>query len=368
MKHGADLLSYFAQEENIIDFSSNINPLGFPENLPELFISCCASVQTYPDIKYRHLKNAVAEYLGCTVRNVNVGSGAVEIIDAFIQTAERVLVCVPCFSEYYIRAEVHKKEVVYIPLKKNNFEIDCESIKQNLRRGDLLIIGNPNNPTGLRIEQKMLENIYKICTEKNAFLLLDEAFHEFTLPCYDSISVFNQTEYKNIAVIRAATKFFALPGIRLGYSCTNEDKAAEIGEKLLPWNVNSFANAAGMHIFKNKNYIETSIRNIRRERTFLISELEKINASAVNSKHGYIKIYPAQANFILIKLLKACEDEIFEHCLKNKILIRKCSTFKGLEKNHIRIAVRTNEENKKLIDCLKNIFLQNRNGLKNSSI
>ena len=173
-------------------------------------------------------------------------------------------------------------------------------------------------------------------------MLLDEAFFEFCPTDYDSVEIFKDSV--NICIIRAATKFFALPGIRLGYAFAAPDFAEKYGKVESPWSVNSYANAAGRVIFKDNVYIESTKEYIKQEREYLSNMLSEIE---------WIKAYRSDANFILIKLLKHDEDIVFDRFIKNGIMIRKASSFEGLDKSYIRIAVKDRESNNKLIRLFK---------------
>ena len=156
MKHGGDLITYEKYYDgDLIDFSSNINPLGPPEGLCEELIKGFPTLTSYPDIKYRHLKENIAEYLKCPIENVVVGNGAVDIINNFILIFPRVIVLLPSFLEYEQRALVYNKEIIRLNYKED-FTLDLEAIEDIMKSRDLLILGNPNNPTGLRIHKDIL--------------------------------------------------------------------------------------------------------------------------------------------------------------------------------------------------------------------
>lgn len=342
MKHGGDLLTYEDQYDGeLVDFSSNINPLGPPKGLKEILIDSLQDLVSYPDIKYRKLKDSISKYLNCDIDNVLVGNGAVEIINNFIITARNVLVYTPSFIEYEERAIAHGKKVHKIPYK-GHFTIDIE-VLEDIEKDDLLILGNPNNPTGLRIPLEELVEIYEIVRKAEAFLLLDEAFYEFCPKDYDSIEIFKQYDYEAVGIIRAATKFFALPGIRLGYGCTSKEKTLEISKIDLPWSVNALANAAGQFIFDQKEYIVQSKEYIDTERKFLLEELGKIEG---------IHPYTSHTNYILIKLLKWDEEYIFNFLLERGLVIRKCSSFKDLNDKYIRVAIKDRANNVRLVEAL----------------
>ncbi len=340
MIHGGDIYS-LKHPEAIKDFSSNINPLGPPLGLKEELNKAYENLTAYPDINYRQLKSNIAEYLGCSSTEVIVGNGAVEIISNTSLMAERVVAFTPCFSEYIRRAKVFGKEVVLLSLNQN-FKIDMRSLRDNLKQGDMLVLGNPNNPTGLRIPEAELKLIYEIVKERDGFLLLDEAFFEFCPEDYDSIELFKSMD--NVCVIRAATKFFALPGIRLGYGAASPAFVKKYSEIESPWSVNSYACAAANSIFRDKDYIKRTKDYLNNERKFLLNGLSNIN---------WIRPYNSDANFILLKLLKHDEEKIFHDFLKKGIMIRRASNFEGLDNSYIRVAVKDRESNNKLLKLFR---------------
>ncbi len=346
MRHGGDLISYEKYYDGeLIDFSSNINPLGLPDGLKEELIDSFPHMTSYPDIKYRHLKFSISQYLKCEPDNVIVGNGAVDIINNFILMFPRIIVVLPSFSEYEERALIYDKEIVRLRYK-DDFTLDIGSIEKSIDPNSLLILGNPNNPTGLRIDKETLINIYQIVREKGGYLLLDEAFYEFCPKDYDSTQLFGKEDFKNVGIIRAATKFFALPGIRLGYGCVSRDMAERYGKVELPWSVNSLADRAGRYIFECKDYIRDSQAYIEGEREFLLKELNEIKG---------IRPFPTHTNYILIKLLKWKEDYVFHFFLKRGLLIRKCSSFSGMDDTYIRVAIKDRENNLRLIQVFKEL-------------
>lgn len=345
MNHGG-LLSY--ANKKLLDFSSNINPLGVPKNLKTALLKAIPKLQMYPDIQYTALKKITASYLNCEPHNILLGNGAVEIIDNFCAAFNRIIICPPCFSEYELRSQIRNKEIVFIP-QTDNFLLDIEALEKNINEGDLLILGNPNNPTGLRIPENTLLQIYKTIKLKNAFLLLDEAFFEFCNTDYDSIRLFKKENFSNVCIIRAATKFFALPGIRLAYSCTASETVKRISSFEQPWHINAFAEAAAFTIFNDADFILKSKTYMAEARNSFFSALKKYE------KTGSIQCIPynSDCNFILLKLLNATDIQALHFFEKKNILVRTCSSFNVLGNTHIRIAVKSKEDNKKFIAALK---------------
>lgn len=342
MKHGGDIVSYQHMYHGaIIDFSSNINPLGYPEILDEVIVNGLESLKAYPDIQYRALQQALAEYLGCYQDEVIVGNGAVEIIDYFCGNYQRIVVCIPCFSEYIERTYVHQKNVLKIPLSED-FHVRAELLKGQLEPGDVLMLGNPNNPTGLRIKKSEVLQIQQLTEEREAVLVLDEAFFEFCPEDYDSVRLFYGKE--NVCVIRAATKFFGLPGIRLGYAYAPPKIRSHYKEVVLPWSINAIADLAGRVIFQEQEYIRETKQYAEQQRQFMLSELRKLDG---------IKVYDTDTNFILMKLLHCTEDDLFLRLIQQGILIRKASSFEGLDDTYIRVAIKDQTSNIKLIEALR---------------
>jgi threonine-phosphate decarboxylase len=342
MKHGGDLLSYqHLYDGELIDFSSNINPFGYPPVLDDILPQCLAAVTAYPDIQYRELRRAIARYLGCVPEEVLVGNGSMEILDYFCQIAGRVLIGIPCFSEYRERAERYRVPVKAV-LMETNFQMTAALLEGHIGPNDVVVLGNPNNPTGLRIERRELLAIHQIVEERKAFLVLDEAFFEFCPDDYDSIDLLRGK--RNVCVIRAATKFFGLPGLRLGYAYAVNDIAAGYAEAALPWRINVFADLAGQHIFGQTDYMSRTRAWIARERANMVTELQAIPG---------ILTYPTDTNFILIKLCGGAEDDLFERLVRHGLLIRKASSFEGLDASYVRLAIKDRESNRKLLAALR---------------
>lgn len=339
--HGGDIYNY---DKNLIDFSSNINPLGYPKELDEIIKSSFDDLLKYPDVEYRELRSKIAKYLETDMEYIEVGNGSVEIIDMVISFFKRVFIFEPSFSEYRLRAEVHGLDIVSINLDKS-FEFTLDKL-EGLREGDLIIITNPSNPTGKTLTKEILEEIYLKVVDVNAYLLLDEAFFEFSDLDYDSVKFFKKLAYSNVGIVRAMTKFFGLPGIRLGYGVFEKDIIEKFSKKRLPWSVNSFAVNSSDILF-NKDYIDKSFKYVKEAREILFNNLKSIKG---------ISPVESNANFLLLKIDGASEDYIFRELLDRNILVRRCSNYKNLDGTYIRVAVKTRELNEILYKALKEIM------------
>ena len=235
-----------------------------------------------------------------------------------------------------------------IKLLIENKKIEKEkiNIKENINKFDSLFVCNPNNPNG---KVKNLEKLLDIIVDNNKLLIVDETFMEFVEEEEKYSLVKYVEKYPNLFILKAVTKFFGLPGIRLGYGLTsNNDIIEKIYNYKEPWTINSFADTLSNYIFKDQKYIEDSKEYYIDERNFMLSELKSINS---------IHVYDTDTNFILIRLNDKRAKEIKVELLREgNILIRDASNFIGLDDRYIRIAIKSHKENELLIRHMKKLL------------
>lgn len=330
----------------ILDFSANINPLGFPKGLKEYLYSMLDRLVYYPDPDYAELREEIGKYIGMNLENIIVGNGAIEIISLCIQTIGRsAVIPVPTFSEYARICKINDLEVEYF-YNRRDFVLDIDILISRLKSGKygMLILCNPNNPTGRLLEISIIRFLLEETTKLDIFILLDEAFIEFTedYPTHSAISLINS--FPNLCVVRCFTKFFGIPGMRLGYGVASEEFINRMKDKILPWSVNILADLAGRYVLKDKIFMEQTRKLIDSERRFLLEELSSIN---------WLHPYPSQANFILVKV-DVDTSILGNYLLEKGILIRKCGNFEGLDESYIRLAIKDHSSNARLIEALKN--------------
>ncbi|AEB76064.1 L-threonine-O-3-phosphate decarboxylase [Clostridium botulinum] len=350
--HGGDI--YSVKSNNILDFSSNINPLGVPESFKNALIENINDFIRYPDIKYTELKNTIKDYIGIdSIEHIVQGNGAVEIIYKAIGAVKcnKAYIVSPTFSEYRRAVELNNVKCEEIDVFDQEYmSIDIEKLLHKVEKNSLVIVCNPNNPTGSLIKRDtMIELLEKLKVIKST-LIIDEAFIEFTPNSDENTMIPLISRYNNLIIVRAATKFFGMPGIRLGYGVTgNMEYINNIKEKLEPWNINTAAVIAGNTIFKDKDYIKKSKEWIGVEREFLYNELNKFEE---------LKVYKSNANFHLLKINKSSMNayELKDMLVKEGILIRVPKGFYNLSDMHFRLAIKDRTSNKVLISKLKNIF------------
>jgi len=354
--HGSDLEKiekiYNIKKEDIISFSANVNPLGISPKLKEGIANHIDCITTYPDREYMELRQCIADYCSTETENIIVGNGSTELISLFIkiQHPKKALVLGPTYSEYEREIALSGGKTIYYPLKEeNNFDLVADHFVSKLSEDiDMLIICNPNNPTGTAIDNHIMRRILDACKEYNIFVMVDETYVEFTENINEVSSVKLTRTYENIAILRGTSKFFAAPGLRLGYAvCSNADLINTINRMKDPWSINSIAVLAGTLMFNDTDYIEKTKNLIKAERKRLF---ELYNNSS------RFKAYRPQGNFMLLKILEdgLTSSDLFDKCIKSGLMIRDCSTFPYLDDKYIRICFMNSSDNDKLSRLLLN--------------
>ena len=224
--HGSDLEKieeiYGIKKEEIVSFSANVNPLGISFRLREELSSHIDAITTYPDREYTSLRKCIAAYCGTEYENVIVGNGSTELISLFIQIEhpKKALVIGPTYSEYEREIALGGGTTLYYPLKESdNFKLNVEDFLTHLNESiDLLVICNPNNPTSSSIRRGEMRHILDACKQHDIYVMVDETYVEFADDMEEISAVPLTNYYNNIVILRGTSKFFAAPGLRLGYA------------------------------------------------------------------------------------------------------------------------------------------------------
>lgn len=353
--HGGNLEQasrrYKKPKEEFLDFSSNINPLGPSPMALSAISSNLAAVVNYPDPDCTELKSALSTYLGLPEEHLVIGNGAAELIYSLAQAAriKRAVIPVPTFIEYGLAVVNCGGEVLEINMPASNgFCLPVAEIISCLEDADALFLCNPNNPTGRLLPGKVVVHLVRAALDKGTTVIVDEAFMDF-IPSRSCHSVMGMVgEYPNLVVLYSMTKFFGIPGLRLGAMAGPVEIIEAVKTARAPWTVNTLAQVAGVASLRDIRYMEETRQIVVRERKFLYRQLSKIPG---------IKPLPAAANFILIDVTKSgfTSGQITDILGEKGILVRNCEGFAGLDRGgYIRIAVRTRAENEKLLYELKN--------------
>lgn len=340
------------------DFSVNLNPLGPPKSVQDALVAAMNHVEEYPDPEYRELRRGLANYRQLAEEQIVPGNGASELIPGIIRALapKTCMVTAPCYSGYEtaLKAAAPSCRIHRIFLREEDDFTLPENICQEIARvkPNLLILTNPNNPNGKRISANRLREIADACRTEGTVLLMDECFLALSGGDEDSLIHCIRSEALPAVVLRAFTKTFAIPGVRLGYAVCSAPLAARIQRELPEWNLSVFAQYAGLAALEaaapetvppgTSGYLAASVEMIAREREYLLEELEKLG----------LRVFPSDANYILFQ---SRDRELHRKLLEKGILIRDCRDYHGLTAGFYRAAVRTRRENTALLRCLRNI-------------
>ena len=380
--HGGNIYKIFREKniKEILDYSSNINPYGIPESLKKRITENLEILERYPDPDYVELRQKLSNLNKVNLSDIILGNGATEIIFLFMKVInpKKILIVSPTFGEYEraVKAteisgdtvslsssngdnkniENKKIEIEYFELKESDdFKLNIGNLKNELEnKYDLLIICNPNNPTGKFLKLAQTEEILKECNKYDTKLFIDEAFIEFLEDGMKESIINTEGNKKNLFVTRAFTKFFAIPGLRLGYGMYfDKELEKKISEKKEPWSVNNFAEMAGLTVLDDAEYIEKTLKWIAEEKIYMYEKLNKISG---------MKVYETEVNFITGKIDEKLFSEglnvkiLREKMLEQGILIRDASNFKFLDERFFRLAIKDRASNERVIEVMKEIF------------
>lgn len=347
--HGGNLKEaaklYRLGEEDFLDFSANINPLGPSPHVWREIQKALPGIIHYPEPEAGELKEALASHLGVPGEQLVLGNGGAELIYLISRffSPKRIVLTAPTFGEYGQGAPPGV-EILRLDLNaKAGFPLDMESFGTILEKGDLVFIGNPNNPTGVLTPKEQVLKLASLAAQTGAVLVVDEAFMDF-VPNSQSVAQ-EVAAYSQLMVVGSLTKIFALPGLRLGYLVAEEALAAQLERLLPPWRINSLAQAAGLASLKDQEHLQRSIAVISQERDYLVSNLKQLGFHP----------FPGAANFLLVSSHSlGITGEMLQSFLGPRgVLIRLCHSFYNLDDYYFRIAVRTREENDRLLGLLK---------------
>jgi len=331
---------------DILDFSSNINPMGTSTLVRKTIKNQLDTIQIYPDSESTQLRKNLQHYTKIPYSQIVVGNGATEIIynfcQAFLSNKTPVLIPIPTFGEYESAAKLSGTKVSFF--KTMNLEKDVDDFISKLPNNGCIFICNPNNPTGNLISKKTLQKIIISANKKKTLVFIDECFIEL-VPDHDESIIKFIKKYNNLFILRSLTKSFALAGLRIGYGIGSKQMISVLNKIKIPWNVSGLAQQAASAALLHSFYLTKVKKMIKKESFYLINSISKLKDFQCND---------TSTNFILIKT-KMKSKTLQKKLLEKKILIRDCSTIRGLNNNYIRVAVKTRQENEKLIKALEKL-------------
>jgi threonine-phosphate decarboxylase len=336
--------------ESITDFSASINPLGMAPGVRDALASCVEHLLHYPDKGAAELKECLAVYHGVSASQIAVANGSTELIHLMprVVGGGRGLIVAPAFAEYGCALEKAGWQIDYFTLvHDDDFALSLPALQEKLTAGyDMLFVCNPGNPTGGLIPKHEIAALLELCRDSGTFLVLDEAFIDF---CEEDSAKDLVGGFERAVLLRSMTKFFAIPGLRLGYAIGAPGTISAIAALQDPWSVNTAAQVAGIASLSDSAYCE-------RTRSYVAGERDRL-ASAL-AGFPMLRAFPSRANYLLVQILNDCSaSELRSRLLEKGVLIRDCSNFQGLDGSFFRVAVRLGEENDRLVELLRQELL-----------
>lgn len=331
---------------DILDFSANINPLGLPDWIRSVISRNVSSLAHYPEPDSTSLVSAVSRRYNVSPDEILAGNGSSELLYLLVRAVRKTqaVIPVPSYIDYARAAGAAGLQMAEVPLFENGgFALDIEKVQALLSRPSIVIIGNPNNPTGHTCSADSLRRL--AAANPECLFIIDEAFGDFV----ENFESLTEQRPANVAVLLSLTKIFAIPGLRLGCALADPGLVERVKVLQPPWSVNALAQAVGTAALHDSGYIVKSREFVSKERCALVANLRAISG---------LVVYPAAANFLLIRLNEAMPTAAClakRMLLEHNIAVRVCDNFKGLGVRHVRVAVRTEWENEKLVrafECL----------------
>lgn len=341
--HGGDIY----RNDVALDFSVNTNYLGMPPKVREALAAAVSDSSRYPDMQCETLAKAVSGFLKeqdgavLTRQQMLFGNGASELLLAAAHALRpgTVLLPVPSFGGYRLAAQAAAADIVPVLLRREDgFAVRADELIPHLKEADLLILANPNNPTGRRIAPDELAELLTACGKAGTAVLLDESFIDF---CGAGCSLVSQLgQYPHLLIVRSFTKIFSIPGVRLGLLLGGGELVSRVRAQIPEWNVSVFAQAAGIACCEETDFCRRTAEGLAPLRRELASGLERLG----------LEVFPSDANYLLFRDPSWPSRDLYRALLRRRILIRDCGSFEGLEgRGFFRVAVRTQEENRILL-------------------
>ena len=341
----------------LLDFSTNLNPNGPPPGVLRALRDALTRpdiLRDYPDLELPELRLALACYAGVGAENIAIANGVIPLLETVLRTAgvRKCLLLLPAFGEYrktLMRCGVEVQPYLLEP--QTGFRVDCANVIETVAKGqcDAILLANPQNPSGVIVERESLVSLTRHASECGAKVFLDEAFIDY-VPAETLSSI--APALPNLVVFRSLTKFFAMAGLRIAYAISESTSATEVREMIPSWPVTSLAVDAVRCALEDEQYRNVSRLENERERKFLKSELGKLK----------LQSFDAKANYLLLRLPPNCDaTEIWEQLIiGHGIVTRCCNNFEGLGGPHLRVAVKSREDNAQLVSAFTS-YLRTKN-------
>ena len=345
--HGGDWAGYRAEFGcDALDFSANVSPLGLPAGVAAAITNALPTADRYPDPLCRELRAALAGAEGVPADWILCGNGAADVIFrlALAVRPRRALLPAPTFAEYEAALQTVGCAVQRVFLREENeFAVTEEFIDAVTPETDIVFLCQPNNPTGQVTPPALVERLVRRCAECGAVLVVDECFLDF-LPDRDAWTAKQLLrDAPQLVILKAFTKLYAMAGVRLGYALCGD---AALLEKMRgagqPWAVSSLAQAAGLAALQETAYAGAVRALIAEQRPRMAAGLRALG----------LRVMDGQANYLLFR----ATPDFGEKLRRRGAVVRSCANYPGLDAAWYRTAVRTAEENTRLLQIMGEIL------------
>lgn len=340
------------KREELLDFSSSVNPLGTSIKALTAVEAAFGQVAAYPDSTSSELRKVIAEHYNVRKENIVIGNGSTELMylfaEAFLSKGDIAIMAAPTFGEYEGAVRKTGADICFIKLREDQ-KLDVDTFITSLTGAKIAFICNPNNPTSLLTSTEDLTRILDAALEQGVLVFLDEDFLEFVENEQALSMISNIYKYVNLFILRSFTKLFGLTGLRVGYGIACREIIDILMCTKIPWNVNCLAQAAAVVALKDEEHLQKTRQLISEEKKYLQKGLENFAG---------FRVFVPDANFFFIDIRKTgyTAAELSQKLLLQGIMIRDCSSFKGLDPYYIRIAVRLHIENVQLLQALGKVL------------
>ena len=337
----------------IIDMSSNVNPLGPPPGLVNFLKENLNVITALPEVDANLLVQSFASRYGVDPATVLAGNGSTQFIYSLplALKTKRAMILGPTYADYADACSMHHIHFEYfIAQESRGFKADINIIKKQAEGFDTVFLCNPNNPTGILYSGAEIESFCRALP--NTRFVIDESYLPF-VACGDHESMIGRS-LPNVIVLNSMSKIFRISGLRIGFIIASENMINTLTQYSLPWSVNALAQAGVRYLMEHKSEVNSFI-----DRTRELIENEKKRFAEKLKNAADIKLFASTTSFLLAKLNnRHTADAICQTLQQERILIRNCSNFEGLSNRFIRISLKNSETNSMLIEKLLNLSLQ----------
>ncbi len=336
------------KKENLLDFSANISPIEPPESVWEDIQS--VDLRSYPDPECLEIRESISKYISnlsyqIPIERIFVGNGSNEILHLisriYLSKKSTVLIMTPTYGEYEFACRLAGASVITFNANvDSDFRWDFREVSNliKIKKPKLVIICNPNNPTGLYCKRNEIDILAKASINSGTMFILDEAYLSFVAKPWDSLSLLN---YSNIILVRSMSKDYAQTALRLGYALASENVVSNLRAFQPDWSVNSFAQKTGISVLEDKEYLLNARKVVFSSKNYLKKALTELGLDTVDS----------DANFLMIRVENATRWRML--LLNKGLVVRDCTSF-GLP-NYIRVGIRVIEECKLLVKAIAEV-------------